>query len=47
MPEPHHPIDPGDIALKLLVVLALVLINAFFVASEFALVSVRRTRIDH
>jgi CBS domain containing-hemolysin-like protein len=47
MSEPHHPtLEPGDIALSLLVVLVLVLINAFFVASEFALVAVRRTRID-
>ena len=36
----------GQIATQLLIVLTLVLINAFFVASEFALVSVRRTRID-
>lgn len=47
MSEPHHtPLEPGDIALSLLVVFVLVLINAFFVASEFALVAVRRTRID-
>lgn len=38
---------PGLIALKLGAVLILVLANAFFVASEFALVSVRKTRIDH
>jgi CBS domain containing-hemolysin-like protein len=31
---------------QLLIVFALVLINGFFVASEFALVSVRKTRID-
>jgi CBS domain containing-hemolysin-like protein len=36
----------GSIAARMLVVLALVLVNAFFVASEFALVAVRRTRID-
>jgi putative hemolysin len=36
----------GSIALDLLIVLLLVLANAFFVASEFALVSVRKTRID-
>ena len=43
-----HPIPhtPGEIATKLLIVLVLVLINGFFVASEFALVAVRRTRID-
>lgn len=34
------------IALKLLAVLALVLANGFFVASEFALVSVRRTKLE-
>ena len=33
-------------ALNLLAVLVLVLANGFFVAAEFALVSVRRTRID-
>src|SRR5215212_10288431 len=39
--------DSGlDIALRLLVVVALVAANAFFVAAEFALVSVRPTRID-
>lgn len=32
--------------IDLLIVVALVLANAFFVASEFALVSVRKTRID-
>ena len=36
----------GSILLDLGLVLILVLANAFFVASEFALVSVRRTRID-
>lgn len=46
MPEPHLTHTPGEIAVKLLIVLALVLINGFFVASEFALVAVRRTRID-
>jgi CBS domain containing-hemolysin-like protein len=39
--------DTGlDIVLRLLVVLALVAANAFFVAAEFALVSVRPSRID-
>ncbi|HKO60866.1 MAG TPA: hemolysin family protein [Pyrinomonadaceae bacterium] len=33
-------------ALKLLVVLVLVLVNGFFVAAEFALVGVRRSRIE-
>jgi putative hemolysin len=36
----------GDITLRLLAVLAMVLANAFFVASEFALVTVRKTRMD-
>ena len=36
----------GSTALDLAVVFLLVLANAFFVASEFALVSVRKTRID-
>ncbi|MGZ9234433.1 MAG: hemolysin family protein [Anaerolineales bacterium] len=36
----------GSTAMDLAIVFALVLANAFFVASEFALVSVRRTRID-
>lgn len=36
----------GSIALDLAIVFILVLANAFFVASEFALVSVRKTRVD-
>jgi CBS domain containing-hemolysin-like protein len=36
----------GSIAIDIAIVFILVLANAFFVASEFALVSVRRTRID-
>lgn len=36
----------GSTALDLAIVFILVLANAFFVASEFALVSVRKTRID-
>src|SRR5687768_13493620 len=35
-----------DTALGLLTVLVMVLANAFFVASEFALVTVRKTRMD-
>lgn len=35
-----------DIALKLFAVFALVVVNGFFVATEFALVSVRRSRIE-
>jgi CBS domain containing-hemolysin-like protein len=44
----EHDTSPatGSILLDLGLVLILVLANAFFVASEFALVSVRRTRID-
>lgn len=38
--------NPSGIFLKFLGVLALIAINAYFVATEFALVSVRRTRID-
>ncbi|MBC8088190.1 MAG: HlyC/CorC family transporter [Phycisphaerae bacterium] len=36
----------GSIALRLAMVLLLVLANAFFVAAEFALVAVRRSKID-
>ena len=43
-PEPS--LGLFDIAWRLAAVLALVFINGFFVAAEFALVSVRRTRID-
>jgi len=46
MHPPAEALSLGEVALKLAAVLALVLANAFFVASEFALVSVRRTRID-
>ncbi len=35
-----------DVAVRLLVVLVLVLANGFFVTAEFALVTVRKTRID-
>jgi putative hemolysin len=37
---------PNEIALRLAAVLALVFANGFFVAAEFALVTVRKTRID-
>ncbi len=47
MPETLQPLPPtGEIVARLVFVFALVLINGFFVASEFSLVSVRRTRID-
>ena len=36
----------GSIVIDITIVFILVLANAFFVASEFALVSVRKTRID-
>ena len=36
----------GSVAIDIAIVFILVLANSFFVASEFALVSVRRTRID-
>jgi CBS domain containing-hemolysin-like protein len=39
-------IGGGSIASRMVVVLVLVLINGFFVAAEFSLVAVRRTRID-
>ena len=42
VPEAEH----GSTLVNLLVVAVLVLANGFFVASEFALVAVRRTRID-
>jgi CBS domain containing-hemolysin-like protein len=35
-----------DVSVRLFAVLALVLANGFFVAAEFALISVRKTRID-
>lgn len=48
--DPPLPVEPdltfGTISVRLLFVLFLVLLNAFFVAAEFALVAVRRSRID-
>src|ERR1051325_2001869 len=38
--------DAGNILLKILAVVALVLLNGFFVAAEFALVKVRNTQLD-
>ena len=35
-----------DASIRLAAVLALVLANGFFVAAEFAIISVRKTRID-
>ena len=37
---------PGIIFLKLLAVVLLVLLNGFFVASEFAIVKVRASQLD-
>lgn len=45
VPTEDH-LTAGSIALRLLFVLLLVLMNAFFVAAEFALVAVRRSKID-
>ena len=42
----HSLFGPGEIAWRLAAVLALVFANGFFVAAEFALVTVRKTRID-
>lgn len=42
----HSVFGPGEIAWRLAAVLALVFANGFFVAAEFALVTVRKTRID-
>lgn len=39
-------LTPSDIALRLLAVLLLIAINAFFVTAEFSMVSVRRSRIN-
>src|SRR5512134_1304511 len=36
-----------DVSVRLMAVLALVLANGFFVAAEFAIISVAKTRIDH
>lgn len=38
--------SPTDVGLKLLAVFGLITINAFFVAAEFSIVSVRRSRIS-
>lgn len=38
--------DPGSLALKLAAVIGLVALNGFFVATEFSLVSVRRSRME-
>ena len=38
--------DASQVLLGLFAIMALVLANGFFVAAEFSLVTVRRTRID-
>src|SRR5246127_2424988 len=38
--------SPGSVIFNLLVILLLVFLNGFFVASEFALVKVRSTQLD-
>lgn len=38
--------DPSESILMLMVAFLLVLLNAFFVLSEFALVKVRKTRLE-
>ncbi|MGH7718200.1 MAG: hemolysin family protein [Gemmatimonadaceae bacterium] len=43
--SPEH-LTLGTISLRLILVMVLVLANAFFVAAEFALVGARRSRID-
>lgn len=45
MPDPHST-SSSTVLAQLAIVFALVLLNGFFVASEFALVAVRRTRMD-
>ncbi len=42
-----HDVTLASGSVRLMLVLFLVLANAFFVAAEFALVAVRRSRIDH
>lgn len=42
----EHAVTAGGIAFRLAAVVVLVLLNGFFVAAEFALVAVRRSRID-
>lgn len=44
--QAEHAFTAGEIVLRLGLALLLVLANGFFVASEFALVGARRTRID-
>ena len=46
-PNGSEGVDAEGVATRVLVVLALVFINAFFVAAEFALVATRRSRIEN
>ena len=46
-PDGPAGIGAGGVATRLLVVLALVFVNAFFVAAEFALVATRRSRVEN
>lgn len=43
---PEATIDPGMLVLKFALVIALVFLNGFFVAAEFALVKIRDTQLD-
>ena len=45
MPDPHPLLGSSEIGWRLLLVLGLILIDAFFVTMEFAILSVRRSRI--
>jgi CBS domain containing-hemolysin-like protein len=45
MPDPHPLLGSSEIGWRLLLVIGLILINAFFVTTEFAIFSVRRSRI--
>ncbi|HKW11999.1 MAG TPA: hemolysin family protein [Gemmatimonadaceae bacterium] len=42
-----QPAGTGEVVTRLLIVLALVIVNAFFVAAEFALVATKRSRIEN
>ena len=44
--EPVASITPTELILELVLILFIVILNGFFVASEFALVSVRKTRVQ-
>ena len=40
------PMSGSNVMVRLLVIAALIVLNAFFVAAEFSIVSVRRSRIN-